>query len=257
MHSCLVVSLTIVIVLFVTPFADAEQRADSETDPSVPPALTSYMGRKIAQTMHYLGAPWLIRDSRQREEDCELMLANLKLKPGMTVCDMGCGNGFYTLRMAEMVGEKGKVFAVDIQSEMLRLMQARAAERKLANIVSVLGTVADPKLPAGKMDLILCVDVYHEFSHPEQMLRAMRKSLKPDGVVVLLEFRLEDRDVPIKLLHKMSKKQIMREFPANGFKLVHEFDQLPWQHMMFFGRDESWRPPKISSSRDSASRDSE
>ena len=206
-----------------------------------PPALKAYMGRKIAQTMHYLGAPWLVRETRQRQEDCELMFENLKLKPGMTVCDMGCGNGFYSLKMAQAVGPKGKVLAVDIQSEMLRLMEQRAAEAELENIESILGTVANPKLPEGKVDLILCVDVYHEFSHPEQMLRAMRRSLKPDGVIALLEFRLEDRDVPIKLLHKMSKKQIMKEFPANGFKLVRTFDKLPWQHMMFFGRDDSWK----------------
>ncbi len=229
-----------------------DNRSTPEIDqPETPPALKAYMGRKIAQTMHYMGAPWLVRDTRQRQEDCELMFENLKLKPGMTVCDMGCGNGFYTLKMAEAVGPEGKVLAVDIQSEMLRLMEARAAEIELKNIDSILGTVADPKLPVGKVDLILCVDVYHEFSHPEQMLRAMRRSLKPDGVIALLEFRLEDRDVPIKLLHKMSKKQIMKEFPANGFKLVRTFDKLPWQHMMFFGRDESWKR-KSDESRKSA-----
>lgn len=197
-----------------------------------------YMGREIAQTMHYTGAPWLIRESRQREEDCETMLANLGVKPGMTVCDMGCGNGFYSLRLAEMVGEEGKVLAVDIQQEMLRLLQARAQEQGSDNIQTILGEVDDPNLPEGEVDLILCVDVYHEFSHPEEMLAAMRKSLKPDGRIALLEFRMEDPNVPIKLLHKMSKKQILREYRANGFRLASQFDKLPWQHMMFFEKDE-------------------
>ncbi|MCA9213010.1 MAG: class I SAM-dependent methyltransferase [Planctomycetales bacterium] len=233
-----IASIVGIVLMSNSIFSDENEAIAEE----LPPARTSYMGRKIAQTMHYLGAPWLVRDSRQREEDCELMLSKLELKPGMVVCDMGCGNGFYTLQMASAVGENGKVLAVDIQPEMLRLMEARAAEEGIENVESILGTVADPKLPQGKVDLILCVDVYHEFSHPERMLRAMRESLKPDGVIALLEFRLEDRNVPIKLLHKMSKKQIMKEYPANGLKLVREFDELPWQHMMFFGRDENWKP---------------
>jgi ubiquinone/menaquinone biosynthesis C-methylase UbiE len=194
------------------------------------------MGREIAQTMHYLGASWLVRESRQREEDCELMLKQLRLKPGMTACDMGCGNGFYTLKMAEAVGAKGLVYAVDIQPEMLRLMEARASQAGIGNIKSTLGSLVDPQLPVASMDVILCVDVYHEFSHPEQMLAAMRRALKPTGVVVLVEFREEDPAVPIKPLHKMSKAQILKEWSPNGFRLSRQFDNLPWQHMMFFER---------------------
>lgn len=179
----------------------------------------------------------MIRESREREEDCTAMLKQLRLKPGMTVCDMGCGNGFYALRMAKSVGNDGRVLAVDIQPEMLRLLQSRAAETKITNVEPVHGSVVDAKLPAGKVDLILCVDVYHEFSHPEQMLNTMRKSLAPGGQLVLVEFRAEDAKVPIKPLHKMSKKQILKELPPNGFKLAREFDDLPWQHMMFFERD--------------------
>lgn len=196
--------------------------------------LPFYKGREIAQTMHYRGAPWLIRESRQREEDCQKMLENLGVKPGMTICDMGCGNGFYSLQLAKMVGNEGKILAVDIQSEMLRLLKARAEAQGIENIELVLGDIDDPKLPEGKVDLIMCVDVYHEFSHPEEMLAGMRKSLKPDGMIVMLEFRMEDPKVPIKTLHKMSKKQILREYKLNGFQLAKEFDGLPWQHMMFF-----------------------
>ena len=202
-----------------------------------PPPLKFYQGRKIAQTMHYSGAEWLIRNEREREERCTLMWANLGVKPGMTVCDMGCGNGFHALRLARMVGSSGSVLGVDIQPEMLKLLQKRAAKARVRNVQPVLGTTYDPKLPEGKVDLILCVDVYHEFSHPERMLSAMRKSLSPRGMVVLVEYRAEDPKVPIKPLHKMSKRQIMKELPRNGFKLVRQFDKLPWQHMMFFGLD--------------------
>jgi ubiquinone/menaquinone biosynthesis C-methylase UbiE len=226
-------------VLAEEPEAAAPDDAnDADDDANLPPAKSRYMGRQIAVTMHYLGAPWLMRDSRQREEDCELLLKALDVKPGQTVCDIGCGNGFYTLQLAEMVGDKGRVLAVDIQSEMLRLLDERAKEAGIANIELIHGTPIDPRLPAASVDLILLVDVYHEFSHPKQMLAAMRKALKPNGRIALAEFRLEDPQVPIKLLHKMSKKQILKEYPANGFKLVDQFDKLPWQHLMFFERDE-------------------
>lgn len=211
---------------------------DAESESKVPPARTEYKGRTIAQTMHYAGAPWLIRESRQREEDCERMLANLGVKEGMTICDMGCGNGFYSLQLATMVGEEGRVLAVDVQPQMLKLLRDRMEKHGIDNITPILGSYHNPRLPAGEVDIMFCVDVYHEFSHPEQMLKYMRDSLKPDGVIVLLEFRTEDPDVPIKPLHKMSKKQIMKEFPPNGFKLVKEYDDLPWQHMMWFGKDE-------------------
>jgi cyclopropane fatty-acyl-phospholipid synthase-like methyltransferase len=215
------------------PAATTARRSEEKSD-KVPPPLKFYKGREIADAMHYSGASWLVRESREREEDCTTMLKALSLKPGQTVCDMGCGNGFYTLKLAKLVGEKGQVLAVDIQPEMLSLLDERAKEAKLTNIKPILGTTVDPNLPGGKVDLILCVDVYHEFSNPEAMLAAMRKSLKPGGRVALVEFRAEDSKVPIKPLHKMSKEQILKEWPANGFKLVDQFDKLPWQHLMFF-----------------------
>jgi ubiquinone/menaquinone biosynthesis C-methylase UbiE len=223
------------------PATDSGQQPTADTKPlePIPPAATHYMGREIAQTMHYLGAPWLVRESREREEDCSTMLKKLDIKPGQAVCDMGCGNGFYTLKLSPLVGDEGQVLAVDIQPEMLHLLDEQTKEAKLTNVKPILGSVIDPRLPEGKVDLILCVDVYHEFSHPEQMLAAMRKALKPKGRFVLVEFRAEDPNVPIKPLHKMSKEQILKEIPPNGYKLAEQFDQLPWQHMMFFERDES------------------
>jgi ubiquinone/menaquinone biosynthesis C-methylase UbiE len=207
-------------------------------EPPIPQPLTHYMGREIAQTMHWTGAPWLTREEREKEEDCTTMMKQLKVQPGWTVCDLGAGNGFYTILLAKLVGPEGRVLAIDIQPEMLDMLKARAAKEKVSNIEPILGTTVDPKLPAEKLDLVLLVDTYHELSNPEEVLAAVRKSLKPKGRLALVEFRLEDENVPIKVLHRMSKVQILKEFSANGFKLVEQFDGLPWQHLMFFERDE-------------------
>lgn len=215
--------------------------AKKEAEEKIPPGLTHYMGREIAQTMHFAGAPWLTRESRNREEEPAKLMKALHLKPGMTVCDLGCGNGFYTLKLAKEVGPEGKVLAVEIQQEMLDLLAKRAEKAGVKNYQPILGTVADPKLPGGAVDLILIVDVYHEMDHPVEMLAAMRKSLSKTGRMVLVEFRAEDDNVPIKPLHKMSKAQVKKEITANGFKLVEQCDDLPWQHVMFFERDEDWK----------------
>lgn len=222
--------------------AETNDGQDAKSKAKVPPSLDEYMGRRIAQTMHFSGAEWLIRNEREREERCSLMLANLGVKPGMTICDMGCGNGFHTLQLAKMTGEKGMVVGVDVQPEMLGLLRDRMEEQGIENIIPILGSYHNPHLPVGTIDLVLLVDVYHEFSHPEEMLVAMRASLKPGGQIVLVEFREEDPKVPIKPLHKMSRVQINKELTANGFKLVSEFDKLPWQHMMFYGKDDSVAP---------------
>lgn len=227
---------------FIRPYAallvvccvTARVRAAEADAEALPPPLTEYKGRVIAPFMTYHGADWLIRDSREREEHCRTLIKALNLKSGETVCDMGCGNGFYALKMAKLVGKTGRILAVDIQPEMLHLLELRARDAGVGNVEPIQGSVVDPKLPSGKVDLILLVDVYHEFAYPEQMLAAMRKALKPRGRLALVEFRLEDPSVPIKLEHKMSKEQIMKEIPPNGFKLVEEFEKLPWQHVMFF-----------------------
>ncbi len=235
-----IASLALVWSHDAVPVSAQQQQQDGQARSSskVPPPLTTYKGRRIAQTMHYTGAEWLIRDEREREERTALMLKHLGVKPGMVVCDMGCGNGFHTLKLAEMVGPKGQVLAVDIQPEMLVLLRERAEQQGVENITPILGSLHNPRLPAHSVDLVLLVDVYHEFSHPEHMLKAMRESLTDHGRIVLVEFRAEDPKVPIKPLHKMSKEQIMKELPPNGFKLAEEYDELPWQHMMFFERDD-------------------
>jgi len=225
------------IVLVAAGVARAEPLpidAAIDTAVEIPPAPTHHMGREIAQTMHFTGAPWLVRESREREEDCRMLLEALEIQPGQTVCDLGCGNGFYTLELARRVGPRGTVWAVDVQPEMLRMVAVLAGAAQLTNIRPVLGTAIDPRLPAGRIDLVLCVDVYHEFSHPGPMLARIRESLSPGGRLVLAEFRGEDPAVPIKPLHKMTKAQVRAELEPAGFVLAREFDRLPWQHLMFF-----------------------
>jgi len=201
-----------------------------------------YMGRQIARTMSYHGADWLVRNTREREEEPQRLLDALHLKPGQQVCDYGCGNGFYAIRLAQLVGPKGKVFAVDIQQEMLDLLDARCKARGLGNIQPVLATEKDSQLQAHKLDWLLLVDVYHELSYPGEVLAEIRKSLNPLGRIALVEYREEDPTVPIKPLHKMSQAQALKELTANGFKLVGQFDGMPWQHVLFFARDDSPRP---------------
>ncbi len=203
------------------------------------PADHQYMGRTIARTMHFLGARWLVRESREREEEPARLLDALGLERGQTICDLGCGNGFYSLRLAERVAPKGMVYAIDIQPEMLELLAERARARQVTNVKPVLGEGANPKLPEGRIDLMLLVDVYHEIAEPKPMLGAIRRSLAPRGRAALVEFRAEDPRVPIKPLHKMTQSQCVKEFTANGFKLVGQFDELPWQHVLFFARDDS------------------
>lgn len=196
----------------------------------------AYLGRRIAHTMHWKGADWLVRTERAREESTGEMLDQLRLKAGDVVCDLGCGNGYHTLVMAERVAPDGTVYAVDIQPEMLELLKERARDQGVSGVVPRHGSATDPRLPEGALDLVLLVDVYHEFSHPVEMLAALHRSLKPDGLVVLVEFRAEDETVPIKPDHKMSRAQILKELTANGFVLARSYDALPWQHMLFFRR---------------------
>ncbi len=207
--------------------------APAEKD-EFPPALKTYMGRTVATTMHWEGAPWLIRDSREREEASSVMIERLNIQPGQTICDLGSGNGYHTLRMAELAGPTGRTLAVDIQSEMLALLAERATQQGITGIETIEGSFVDPFLPGGSVDLVLMVDVYHEFSHPVHMLQKIRESLAPGGRVVLVEFRAEDENVPIKPEHTMSRDQVLKELRANGFELADEFDGLPWQHMLFF-----------------------
>jgi SAM-dependent methyltransferase len=195
-----------------------------------------YMGREIAQVMGHLAAGWLERPEREKEERPSKLLPALKFKDGDVVADIGAGSGYYTFRIAPLVGPKGKVLAVDIQPEMLAIMRQRMKKEKVRNIELIKGTESDPKLPANSVDLILLVDVYHEFSYPYEMTEAMVKSLKPKGRIVFVEFRKEDPNVPIKLVHKMFQKQVVKEMEPHALRYVNTLDILPWQHVIIFER---------------------
>lgn len=204
--------------------------------PIVAPAQSSHpiSGRKYAPVMGVAGADWLVRPERESEENPDLAVSLLGLKPGMTVADIGAGVGYYSIRFAAKVGPSGKVFATDLQPEMLRLLRKRLERDKIANIEPVLGSETESKLPDRSVDMVVLVDVYHEFSEPRKMLASIRQALKPDGRLVLLEFRKEDPKVPIREEHKMSVAVVKQELAADGFKLDKLVTDLPWQHIFFF-----------------------
>jgi len=193
-------------------------------------------GRSIAPVMGAAGADWLDRPEREKEENPELALDAIGIRPGMIVADVGAGTGYMSLRMAKRVGSAGKVYANDIQPEMLRRLRQNADNLKLQNIETVLGSDVDPKLPAGQLDLVLLVDVYHEFSQPQKMLRKIRETLKPSGRLVLLEYRKEDPTIPIIVVHKMTVAEVKKELEAEGFILSQVIESLPRQHILILTR---------------------
>ena len=192
-----------------------------------------YMGRQIAQVMSHYGIDWLEREEREREENTSLLLKNLAVKPGMVIADIGAGSGYHSALLSKMVGS-GKVFAVDVEPEMITYLNKRIKQEKLSRIVPVLSTEQKVSLPENTIDMMLLVDVYHEFSYPYEMALSMRAALKRGGKLVLVEFRSEDSTVPIKTIHKMSEAQAIKELKAAGFAFDKNIDNLPWQHCMVF-----------------------
>jgi protein-L-isoaspartate O-methyltransferase len=193
-----------------------------------------YLGREIAHVMGHEGAEWLERPEREKQERPDLLLSALKVKKGEVLADIGAGTGYYTRRLAELTGSNGTVYAVDIQQEMLDLLTNKMAELNIHNVKPVLGTLTDPKLPSGKVDLALMVDVYHEFDHPYEMAQAICEGLKAGGRLVFVEFRAEDPKVPIKEVHKMSEAQVKKEMSVQPLEWVETNESLPWQHIIVF-----------------------
>lgn len=193
-----------------------------------------YMGREISHVMGHQGAGWLERPTREREERTDLLLKNLPIEPGDKVADIGAGTGYFSLPMADRVGENGTVYAVDIQPEMLQIIENRTKASGITNIERVLATVDDPRLPADTLNLVLFVDAYHEFEWPREVMTGVYNSLVSGGQVVLIEYRAEDRTVPIKRLHKMSEAQARKELEAVGLEFVANLDFLPQQHFLVF-----------------------
>ena len=189
-------------------------------------------GRELAPTMGVEGAAWLDRPEREAEEAPSQAIAALAIAPGSVVADVGAGSGYYTVRLSEVVGAKGRVVATDLQPGMLDLIRAKVDRLGLANVTLVQGRPDDPVLPAATFDLIVMVDVYHELASPQIFVRKLREALKPGGRLVLIEFRLEDPRVPIREVHKMSVAQVRQELGADGFQIDRVIDVLPWQHII-------------------------
>lgn len=193
-----------------------------------------YCGREIARVMGHEAADWLERPERNEEENTELLVDALRFKPGEIVADLGAGTGYVTRRIARQVSPGGRVYAVDIQPEILGLLTNRLAGIGITNVTPVLGTGQDPRLPVAGVNTVLMVDVYHEFEFPREMMDAICRAVKPGGRVVLVEFRAEDPDVPIKPLHKMTEAQVKRELAPWPLEWIETLRLLPWQHIIIF-----------------------
>jgi len=200
-----------------------------------------YLDREIAHVMGHQAANWLERPEREKEEQPKKLLKALKIEPGMHVADIGAGSGYHVFRMAPLVGDKGKVFAVDVQKEMIALVEGKAKKHDVKNVKAILSTEKDPKLPENAVDLIIMVDVYHELEFPYEMMEKMVASLKPGGRIAFVEFRLEDPKVPIKLVHKMTERQVMKEMAEFETAMEHAktVKTLPWQHIVIFKKKEA------------------
>jgi ubiquinone/menaquinone biosynthesis C-methylase UbiE len=216
--------------------------ADSAGSQGAPPALVTK--REPANVMSFESAAWLEREGRAETEKPEVVLAAMELREGMKVAEIGAGTGFFSRRLAKAVGPRGKVYAVDIQPEMLDLLKKYAAQERIKNIATVLGTDTDTRLPAGSVDRILMVDVYHEFQKPEPMLASLRRTLAPGGRIILVEYRLEDDTAShINIKHRMSVEQVLSEWNAAGYELVNRIETLPAQHVFIFTTRRGVRVP--------------
>ena len=195
-----------------------------------------YMGREIAYVMGFQGINWLERSEREIEEDVATLIKNMKIKTDDTIADIGAGSGYHVFKMAPLA-DKGLVYAVDIQPEMLEAIELKKKSKRVSNVETVLGSTKSINLPKNSLDKVLLVDVYHEFSNPFEMIESIKNALKPNGLLFLIEYRGEDPNVPIKKIHKMTKKQSIAEMRAVGLKLKENIDNLPWQHCMIFEKN--------------------
>ena len=192
-----------------------------------------YKGREIAAIMSSGGSGWLDRSTRQEEENSNLAVDQMNFPPGAVVADIGAGTGYYTFKIADKV-KSGKVYAVEIQDRFIEMLNERITSRSAKNVEVVKGGIKSPNLPENSLDFALMVDVYHELEFPQEMLAAIRKSLRPGGKLILMEYRAEDEALQIIPLHKTSVKQLKKELEANGFRLAGRSDSLPIQHLLFF-----------------------
>ncbi len=195
-----------------------------------------YFGREIAQIMDFKGSAWLERKSRQEEENSNLTIEKLPIEKNSTVADIGAGTGYYTFKIYNKVPQ-GRVYAVEIQDDAVNFLKNKAGQLDAKNVTVIKGKEDSPELPQNSLDLAMMVDVYHELTYPHEMLQSIKRSLKPHGKLLLIEYRAEDPKVEIKELHKMSVKQVTKELKANGFKLAEDGEFLPIQHFLLFEKE--------------------
>ena len=241
-------SITLVFIIVLFSFGTCQNQKKNH-----PPPLTTdsvytfatpsadgigkfYLGREIAHVMGAAGAAWLERNNRQQEENTKLAIDKMRLSPGSIVADIGAGTGYYTFAIARKVPQ-GKVYAVEIQDEMIKYLEQKKTSTGISNVEIVKGTQQSPNLPDDSVDLAIMVDVYHELEFPREMLQAIKKSLKENGAILLLEYKAEDPSIAIKPLHKMSVKQVSKEMAANGLKLAYEGKFLPMQHFLLYKKN--------------------
>ena len=214
-----VLAVAVAIVICAGVFLDAQRRHPVS-------------GRVFAPVMGVGGAGWLERPEREDEEAPSKAIELLELKPGMVVADIGAGSGYYASRIAKRVGPAGHVYATDIQPGMIDILERRITSEGLANMSTILGSPDDPKLPARSIDMAIMVDVYHELQQPQIFLQRLKEALKPNGRLVLLEFRKEDPKIPILEVHKMSVAEVDQEMKAEGYEIEKVVEGLPWQHLI-------------------------
>lgn len=239
----------VVGILFLLNYTATTPHGDShtETDPTRPASTLYtkqprsrdgigkiYMGREISQVMGHLGADWLERPQREREEMPTHLIELINFKEGDVVADIGIGTGYIARRISPKIGDTGLIYGVEIQQEMLDILDVKMKEVGIKNIKGILGTIEDPKLPPNSVDVAIMVDVYHEFSHPYEMMQNICRGMKPGGRVVFVEYRAEDPSVLIKPLHKMSELQVIKEATPHPLAWVETFDELPQQHVIIF-----------------------
>ncbi|MBY0469414.1 MAG: methyltransferase domain-containing protein [Burkholderiaceae bacterium] len=236
-HGARPAALALLLGLAAMGAAHAQTAERYQTVPSSADGIgKAYHGREIARMMGFDGAAWLERTERQKEERADLLIAELALKPGMDVADVGAGTGYYSRRVALQVGPQGKVYAIEVQPQMLHVLETTAKRPGYGNIVPVLGAEDDVKLPDASIDLAIMVDVYHELASPHEVLASIVRAVRPGGRVVFVEYRGEDSSIPIKPLHKMTEPQIRLEAADHALVWERTARKLPWQHVVVFSR---------------------